>query len=171
MSVPNFQTSDTTVRRDATGRRKTKVLIVDDEPAIREVLEMILQEWGYDVRLATSVATALQAANSEPMDLLISDLGLPDGSGHDLMRQILGRFAIRGIQREKRIHMPQRRRGIARIQSHGGTAQVDFVLDDSSRRDSGTGYEAHPTTRIRVFTTRPETLSVPTQRLAAMWEP
>ena len=32
--------------------RKSKVLIVDDEPAIREVLEMILEEWGYEVKLA-----------------------------------------------------------------------------------------------------------------------
>ena len=42
---------------------KTKVLIVDDEPAIREVLEMILQEWGYEVRLASDGAGQETSSN------------------------------------------------------------------------------------------------------------
>ena len=46
----------TLVRKELGEMTKTKVLIVDDEPAIREVLEMILQEWGYDVRLASDGA-------------------------------------------------------------------------------------------------------------------
>ena len=44
--------------------RKTKVLIVDDEPAIREVLEMILQEWGYDIKLAPDGAEAKELVES-----------------------------------------------------------------------------------------------------------
>src|SRR5215469_14753178 len=58
VTTSNIHRADSTIRKDATGPRRTKVLIVDDEPAIREVLEMILQEWGYDVRLASDGAEA-----------------------------------------------------------------------------------------------------------------
>ena len=43
------------------------------------------------VETAGDVATALELAGRHPFDLLISDLGLPDGSGHDLMRELRSR--------------------------------------------------------------------------------
>ena len=43
---------------------------------------------GHTVQWASDVATALELADRNEFDLLISDLGLPDGSGHDLMRQL-----------------------------------------------------------------------------------
>jgi DNA-binding NtrC family response regulator len=66
--------------------RKTKVLIVDDEPAIREVLEMILQEWGYDVRLACDGAEAKEMVEIYEPDVVISDVVMPQLSGLDLLR-------------------------------------------------------------------------------------
>ncbi len=66
--------------------RKTKVLIVDDEPAIREVLEMILQEWGYDVRLAADGAEARGMVESFDPDIVVSDVVMPQFSGLDLLR-------------------------------------------------------------------------------------
>jgi len=66
--------------------RKTKVLIVDDEPAIREVLEMILQEWGYDVRLASDGAEAKVMVETYDPDVVISDVVMPQLSGLDLLR-------------------------------------------------------------------------------------
>jgi DNA-binding NtrC family response regulator len=66
--------------------RKTKVLIVDDEPAIREVLEMILQEWGYDVRLASDGAEAKEMVETYDPDVVISDVVMPQLSGLDLLR-------------------------------------------------------------------------------------
>src|SRR5689334_7529110 len=66
--------------------RKTKVLVVDDEPAIREVLEMILQEWGYDVRLASDGAEAKEMVESYDPDIVISDVVMPQLSGLDLLR-------------------------------------------------------------------------------------
>jgi CheY-like chemotaxis protein len=50
------------------------------------------------VQTAGNVADALDLASREPFDLVISDLGLPDGSGNDLMRQLLdGARPIKGI--------------------------------------------------------------------------
>src|SRR6516165_10254139 len=86
MSTFNIHTSDPTIRKDGSGPRKTKVLIVDDEPAIREVLEMILQEWGYDVRLASDGAEAKEMVESYDPDIVISDVVMPQLSGLDLLR-------------------------------------------------------------------------------------
>ena len=77
MSTPNIHTTDPTPRKESPGRRKTKVLIVDDEPAIREVLEMILQEWGYDVRMASDGAEAKQLVESCAPDIVISYVVMP----------------------------------------------------------------------------------------------
>ena len=61
-------------------------MIVDDEPAIREVLEMILQEWGYDVRLASDGAEAKDLVESYDPEIVISDVVMPQLSGLDLLR-------------------------------------------------------------------------------------
>jgi len=61
------------------------------------VISRLLQGLDYDVRTAGSVQSALQAARNEKFDLLISDLGLPDGSGLDLMRQLRQMYHLKGI--------------------------------------------------------------------------
>ena len=71
--------------REAPNRRSL-VLVVDDEPAIREVLEMILQEWGYDVRLASDGAEAKEMVEGYDPDIVISDVVMPQLSGLDLLR-------------------------------------------------------------------------------------
>src|SRR4030095_9337268 len=97
MSTSNINASDSSVRRDTPGRRKTKVLIVDDEPAIREVLEMILQEWGYDVRLAADGAEAKQLVETYDPDIVISDVVMPQLSGLDLFRCLKAGNASRPV--------------------------------------------------------------------------
>src|SRR5438105_6418587 len=86
MSSTNIHTADSTPRKETPGTRKTKILIVDDEPAIREVLEMILQEWGYDVRLASDGAEAKELVESYNPEIVISDVVMPQLSGLDLLR-------------------------------------------------------------------------------------
>src|SRR5215471_11893323 len=88
MSTSNIHTSDSTARKEPSVKHKTKVLIVDDEPAIREVLEMILQEWGYDVRLASDGAEAKQLVESYDPEIVISDVVMPQLSGLDLLRTL-----------------------------------------------------------------------------------
>ena len=80
--------SDAAVRREPMGKRRTRVLIVDDEPAIREVLEMMLQSWGYDVRLASDGAEAKQLVESYDPEVVISDVVMPQLSGLDLLRTL-----------------------------------------------------------------------------------
>src|SRR6266850_1850036 len=63
--------------KETADMRKTKVLIVDDEPAIREVLEMILQEWGYDVRLASDGSEAKDLVESYDQDFVTKPMDYP----------------------------------------------------------------------------------------------
>jgi CheY-like chemotaxis protein len=49
------------------------------------------------VETAGSVAAALELAAAHPFDVVVSDIGLPDASGYDLMRQISERYGLKGI--------------------------------------------------------------------------
>ncbi|HEX4053711.1 MAG TPA: PAS domain S-box protein [Tepidisphaeraceae bacterium] len=74
-----------------------RILVVDDNVDTCTVMKIVLQSKGYDVRTADSVSAALQAVDAENFDLLVCDIGLPDGSGLDLMRQLLAKKSIKGI--------------------------------------------------------------------------
>jgi two-component system KDP operon response regulator KdpE len=69
---------------------RQRVLVIDDEPPIRKLLRMGLNANGYQVIEASNGKAALERL-SEPPDLIILDLGLPDIQGHDLLRTIRAR--------------------------------------------------------------------------------
>lgn len=64
---------------------KTTVLVVDDESAILEVLETRLQAWGYEVLLAKDAPEARRLLASNPPDIVLSDVFLPDANGVELL--------------------------------------------------------------------------------------
>ena len=63
-----------------------KILLVEDDAALRGALEELLCREGYDVIKASNVSSARSAMNSE-VDLVMLDVGLPDGDGVSLCRQ------------------------------------------------------------------------------------
>lgn len=65
------------------------ILIVDDEPPIRKLLRVGLMSQGFAVAEASNGRIALQQVATDPPDLILLDLGLPDLSGHDLLRKWL----------------------------------------------------------------------------------
>jgi two-component system KDP operon response regulator KdpE len=65
-------------------------LVIDDEPAIRELLRTTLQAEGFDVLEAGSAREGATLAANRKADLFLIDLGLGDGEGVDLIRQIRG---------------------------------------------------------------------------------
>jgi CheY-like chemotaxis protein len=65
-----------------------RILLVEDHGVTAKLIKMVLTEEGHTVEMAGDVATALELAGQNGFDLLMSDLGLPDGSGHELMRQL-----------------------------------------------------------------------------------
>ncbi len=70
--------------------RKTKILVVDDEEAMREVLEMRLQGWGFEVKIASDGHEAQTLVHSFIPDIIISDVVMPELSGIDLLRALKG---------------------------------------------------------------------------------
>ena len=73
------------------------ILLVEDHDPTRTVLAEMLQNRGHRVLSAATLAEARIRAASAKIDVLISDIGLPDGSGFDLMVEMAARAPIKGI--------------------------------------------------------------------------
>ena len=65
-----------------------KVLVVDDDPTLRQTLAIGLRAEGHDVLIAADGRSALQAAAEDHPDLMVLDLGLPDLSGVEVLREL-----------------------------------------------------------------------------------
>ena len=68
-----------------------RVLVVEDEPTTLRLMARLLRGLGHAVTTAATIATALEAFDAAEFDLIVSDIGLPDGTGLDLIRQAVAR--------------------------------------------------------------------------------
>ena len=105
-----------------------RILLVEDHEDTLRILSKLLRGFGYDVRTASTVAAALEAAARESFDLLVSDLGLPDGSGLDVMSTLKSRYGLKGI------------------------ALSGFGMDEDLRRSREAGFEQHLTKPVNFQT-------------------
>jgi len=71
---------------------KAKLLITDNDPAIREILSVLLAEVGYQVRAAEDGFTALAEIRMDAPDILLSDLNMPGMSGFELLCLVRNQF-------------------------------------------------------------------------------
>ena len=74
-----------------------RILLVEDHSPSLQVLATLLGRSGYQVNPVTNVTEALAQAATQPFDLVISDLGLPDGTGLQLMEKLRSQHGLRGI--------------------------------------------------------------------------
>jgi CheY-like chemotaxis protein len=74
-----------------------RILLVEDHEPTRTSLARLLLHRHYDVAAAASLAEARALAKSGDFQLLISDIGLPDGSGYELMIELRKEHPLRGI--------------------------------------------------------------------------
>ena len=95
------------------------ILVVDDDHDTRNVLRRLLTREGHAVATAETVAAALDLARAERVDLLISDIALPDGHGYDLMTAVKALHGVPGI------------------------ALSGYVDDDDKRRAADAGFCVH----------------------------
>ena len=64
-----------------------RVLVVEDEPEVAEVVESYLRRDGFEPTICTSVHDALARLRESRPALMILDVGLPDGTGFDVLRE------------------------------------------------------------------------------------
>jgi len=74
-----------------------RILLVEDHDDTLVVLTRLLRMSGYEVHACGTAKTARELAERGQCDVLVADIGLPDGSGLDLMRDMGRRHGLRGI--------------------------------------------------------------------------
>lgn len=103
------------------------VLVVEDDLPIRRFLRAALGEGGYRLKEVTTAAQALEALVSEPPDLVLLDLGLPDRDGIELLRELRGWSQVPVIVVS------------AREREHDKVAALDAGADDYLSKPFGVG--------------------------------
>lgn len=117
-----------------------RILLVEDHADTGKVMSRLLAANGHSVQLASGVVTGLRLAGEQEFDLLISDLGLPDGSGLDLMRTLrhqgstLPGISLSGYGQEQDITR-SRESGFA---THLTKPVIHDVLEATIRKATGT---------------------------------
>jgi PAS domain S-box-containing protein len=99
-TVPQVEDSQPPPTPDRVGPQpagRFNILLVEDHADTLMIMSRVLKSLGFAVTTATTVAGALRAAASDSFDLLVSDIGLPDGSGLEIMRTVRERYGVRGI--------------------------------------------------------------------------
>lgn len=88
--LPALSLTETHVAEDATAPHATtgRILIADDEQAVREVCAELLEQLGYDIAEAAGGVEALRLLDQEDFDLVLVDLQMPDMEGLELVRRI-----------------------------------------------------------------------------------
>jgi PAS domain S-box-containing protein len=104
--------------------RGLRLLLVEDHADTAATLERLLANSGYIVQTATTFHAALRCLEESEFDLLVSDIGLPDGSGLDLMPKFLKTAADRAV---------------------GGIALSGFGMPEDVERSSLAGFGEHLT--------------------------
>jgi len=107
------------------GGRPRRVLVVEDHKATARVLAQLLSIRQYEVVIAGNLSEASRLGRHEEFDVLISDIGLPDGTGYELMKEL-------------REHQP----GLV------GIALTGYGMDDDVSRSQEAGFVAHLTKPI-----------------------
>jgi len=120
------RTADVPARPFIRGGGQPRVLLVEDHAATRMALEQLLTRRNFSVRCAASIADARALVDGHQFDLLIADVGLPDGNGYELMEQIGMHCGRRGI------------------------ALTGYGADEDLARSRKAGFSSHLTKPVRV---------------------
>ena len=108
------------------GARVLRLLLVEDHEDTRRILARLLESFGYSVAVAGSVAEALAIFRHGKFDAILSDIGLPDGSGHDVIA------------------------GAKKIREVTGIALTGYGMSEDVRRSVEAGFAYHLTKPVDV---------------------
>jgi CheY-like chemotaxis protein len=104
----------------------TRLLLVEDHDITRTTIDRLLTRRGYEVKSASCSKDAVQLAMANAFDLVISDIGLPDGDGYALMKDLRKQYGLRGI------------------------ALTGYGMEDDIERGRDAGFVAHLTKPVDV---------------------
>jgi signal transduction histidine kinase len=96
-SERNAIPESTDAPRSTAKRRSVRLLLVEDHEDTNRSLTRMLRRRGYEVHSANDIRSALDIATSKQFDVLVSDIGLPDGSGIDLLKALRAKGEVFGI--------------------------------------------------------------------------
>src|SRR5690606_20707823 len=109
-------------KEPAVERRRPRILVVDDDEHDRELYGMMLCYNGFDVVFAGSISSGVEMARQYAPDLVLLDLGLPDGNGLELCGRL--RHAVERSAEEHTSELPSRENLVCRLL----LAQQDFAV-------------------------------------------
>jgi CheY-like chemotaxis protein len=104
---------------------RARLLVVEDHEPTRGALQEMLEARNFKVKAAGTIADAWALVRANTFDLLLSDIGLPDGDGYLLMRELADLHGMRGI------------------------ALTGYGLDDDIKLSKEAGFSAHIVKPIR----------------------
>ena len=96
-TVPAEASPAATHRARVDHAARLRILVVDDHDDTRRVIGNLLRIKGHEVFTASSVSSALEVLAHEAIDLLLSDIGLPDGTGYELMERAKALQPLTGV--------------------------------------------------------------------------
>ncbi len=95
--VPLSITQTSGTHQEQAERKTYRILLVEDHEPTLAVLSKLLRQKGHDVFTAANVKSALVLAAGHSFDVVVSDIGLPDGDGIEMMLQLTSEYGLRGI--------------------------------------------------------------------------
>jgi CheY-like chemotaxis protein len=105
---------------------KRRILVVEDHEDTLRSMKLLLKRLGYEVLAAENMEDALRIAEEEHFDILLSDIGLPDGSGLELLKRI------------------RQRRDVPALALSG------FGMDEDIERSRDAGFSEHLTKPVSI---------------------
>ena len=101
--------------------KRLRILVVEDHGDTRQTLARLLSHFGHQIAVADSVESALRTFRSQQFDAIVSDIGLPDGTGYEIIKQAKQRYPVKAI------------------------ALTGFGMDADLRRSKAAGFDFHLT--------------------------
>jgi DNA-binding response OmpR family regulator len=71
-----------------------RILIVEDSPLVTDAFRVLFTEAGYEVDAAATVAEAIERGSTDPFDIMLLDISLPDGSGLEILSALRERNSL-----------------------------------------------------------------------------
>jgi PAS domain S-box-containing protein len=110
--------------------KSLRILLVEDHGDTRKVLARLLSHFGHQISVADSTQAALDFVGANDFDVVLSDIGLPDGSGYEIISQAKLRKPVKGV------------------------ALTGFGTDEDIRRSKEAGFDFHLTKPVDVHELR-----------------